>query len=75
MIAVPLRRHPDALQIGASIPHILASADGTGPVGGIGTSFISGKYAVLTGSSSGVKVAIRSAYGSARSGFGDASTA
>src|SRR5207302_10626511 len=41
-------------QIGASVPHIVGSADGTGPVGGIGTSFISGKIALLTGAS-GVK--------------------
>jgi hypothetical protein len=46
------------VQIGAIIPHIVGSADGTGPVGGIGTSFLSGKYAVLTGTASGVKLAI-----------------
>lgn len=46
------------VQIGASIPYIVGSADGTGPNGGIGTSFLSGKYAVLTGTASGVKLAI-----------------
>jgi hypothetical protein len=30
-------------QIGASVPRVVGSADGTGPVGGIGTSYISGK--------------------------------
>jgi hypothetical protein len=46
------------VQLGASIPRIVGSADGTGPVGGIGTSYISGKYVVLTGMSSGVKLAV-----------------
>ena len=46
------------VQFGASIPRIVGSADGTGPVGGIGTSYISGKYVVLTGISSGVKLAV-----------------
>src|SRR5216684_1892120 len=36
-------------QIGASVPHIVGSADGTGPVGGVGTSYISSKIALLTG--------------------------
>ena len=44
-------------QIGATVPHIISSADGTGPVGGIGTSYISSKIAVLTGAS-GVKLAV-----------------
>ena len=44
-------------QIGATVPHIVGSADGTGPVGGIGTSFISSKIALLTGAS-GVKLAV-----------------
>jgi hypothetical protein len=35
-------------QIGASVPRIVGSADGTGPVGGFGTSYISGKVAILT---------------------------
>lgn len=46
------------VQLGASIPRIVGGADGTGPVGGIGTSYISGKYVVLTGLSSGVKLAV-----------------
>jgi hypothetical protein len=46
------------VQLGASIPRIVGSVDGTGPVGGIGTSYISGKIAVLTGTSSGVKLAV-----------------
>jgi hypothetical protein len=46
------------VQLGASIPHIVGSTDGTGPVGGIGTAYISGKFAVLTGTSSGVKLAV-----------------
>jgi hypothetical protein len=36
------------LQIGASIPHVVGSADGTGPVGGLGTAYITGKVALLT---------------------------
>lgn len=44
-------------QIGASVPHIVGGADGTGPVGGIGTSYISSKIALLTGAS-GVKLAV-----------------
>src|SRR5437867_4304467 len=46
------------VQLGASIPRIVGSADGTGPVGGIRTSYISGKYVVLTGIPSGVKLAV-----------------
>ena len=44
-------------QIGASVPRVVGSADGTGPVGGIGTSYISGKVALLTGAD-GVKLAV-----------------
>ena len=44
-------------QIGANIPRVVGSADGTGPVGGIGTSYSSGKIALLTGAS-GVKLAV-----------------
>jgi hypothetical protein len=44
-------------QIGASVPHIVGSADGAGPVGGVGTSYISSKIALLTGAS-GVKLAV-----------------
>ena len=32
--------------------------DGTGLVGGLGTAYISGKFAVLTGTSSGVRLAV-----------------
>ena len=46
------------VQLGASIPHIVGSPDGTGPAGGLGTAYISGKIAVLTGASSGVKLAV-----------------
>jgi hypothetical protein len=46
------------VQVGASIPHIVGSTDGTGPVGGIGTAYISGKIAVVRGTSSGVKLAV-----------------
>src|SRR3989442_320262 len=46
-------------QIGASVPHVVGSADGTGPVGGVGTSYISTKIALLTGAgASGVKLAV-----------------
>jgi hypothetical protein len=45
------------LQIGATVPHTIGSADGTGPAGGMGTSFISAKIAVLTGES-GIKLAV-----------------
>ena len=44
-------------QVGASVPRIVGSADGTGPVGGVGTSYISSKIALLTGGS-GVKLAV-----------------
>jgi hypothetical protein len=44
-------------QIGATVPRIVGSADGTGPVEGVGTSYISSKIALLTGAS-GVKVAV-----------------
>jgi hypothetical protein len=44
-------------QIGVSVPRIVGSPDGTGPVGGVGTSYISSKIALLTGTS-GVKLAV-----------------
>jgi hypothetical protein len=44
-------------QIGASVPRVVGSADSTGPVGGIGTTDISGKIALLTGTD-GVKLAV-----------------
>lgn len=43
-------------QIGASIPHVVGSADGSGPIGGLGTSYITGKVALLAGPE--VKVAV-----------------
>jgi hypothetical protein len=46
------------VQLGASIPHIVGSTDGTGPVGGVGTAYISAKLAVLDGTASGVKLAV-----------------
>jgi hypothetical protein len=46
------------VQLGASVPHIVGNADGTGQVGGFGTSYISGKFLVVTGTSSGVQVAV-----------------
>jgi len=44
-------------QIGVSVPHVVGSADGAGPAGGVGTSYLSSKIALLSGSS-GVKVAV-----------------
>ena len=44
-------------QIGASVPRVVGSADGTGPVGGMGTSYFSAKIAVFS-SASGLKVAV-----------------
>jgi hypothetical protein len=45
------------LQLGANVARVVGSADGTGAVGGVGTSYISGKIALLTGRS-GVKLAV-----------------
>jgi len=45
------------LQIGASVPHVLDGAGGAAPIGGVGTSYINAKIAVLTGGS-GVKLAV-----------------
>ena len=45
------------VQIGAIVPRVVGSADGTGPVGGVGTSYISAKIALLNGGS-GVKLAV-----------------
>ena len=45
------------VQLSASIPRIVGSADAAGPVGGVGTSYISGKIALLTGQSD-VKLAV-----------------
>jgi hypothetical protein len=35
------------VQLSATIPHVVGSADGTGPVGGLGTSYFSAKVALL----------------------------
>ena len=43
-------------QLGATIPSVVGSADGTGPVGGLGTSYFSGKIALLDDSD--VKLAV-----------------
>ena len=40
-----------------SVPRVIGSADSGGPTGGFGTSYLSGKIALLSGSS-GVKVAV-----------------
>ncbi len=45
------------VQIGVSVPRVIGSSDSAGPVGGFGTSYLSGKIALLSGSS-GVKVAV-----------------
>jgi hypothetical protein len=45
------------VQIGVSIPRVIGSGDTAGPVGGFGTSYLSGKIALLSGAS-GVKVAV-----------------
>src|SRR5438132_13704193 len=43
------------VQIGATVPRVVGSSDGSGPVGGIGTSYVSVKIALLTGGS-GIKL-------------------
>jgi hypothetical protein len=43
------------VQIGASVPRIAPGPDGSEPVGGLGTSYVSGKVALLTGA---VKLAL-----------------
>ena len=45
------------VQLGVNVPRIVGSADGTGPVGGIGTSYVSSKIALLTGAD-GIKLAV-----------------
>lgn len=45
------------LQLGASIPHIIGN-DVTGVIGGLGTTYVSAKVGVLTGGTSGVKLAV-----------------
>ena len=48
----------DRVQLGASIPHVTGSSDPGGAVGGLGTTFVSAKIGVLTGGTSGVKLAV-----------------
>jgi len=45
------------VQLGANVTRVVGSADGTGAVSGLGTSYVMGKVAVLTGAS-GVKLAV-----------------
>jgi hypothetical protein len=46
------------VQLGASIPRNVGAADPTGAIGGVGTSYVSAKIAILTGGPSRVKLAI-----------------
>ena len=46
------------LQLGASVPRVVGGSDPGGVVGGLGTTFVSGKIAVLTGARTGVKLAV-----------------
>lgn len=46
------------VQIGASIPRVVGSSDPTGVEGGLGTTFLSGKVGVLTGTGSGLRLAV-----------------
>jgi hypothetical protein len=46
------------LQFGASIPRIVGAADPSGVAGGVGTSYVSAKFAVLTGRTAGLKLAV-----------------
>jgi hypothetical protein len=45
------------VQIGAIVPRVVAGSDGISPPGGVGTSYVSTKIALLTGGS-GVKLAV-----------------
>ncbi len=45
------------LQLGVSVPRVVGSSEAGGPVGGVGTSYISGKIALL-GDASAVKLAV-----------------
>lgn len=44
-------------QVGVSVPRVVGSSDGLGPVGGVGTAYISGKIGLLNGDD-GVKLAV-----------------
>jgi len=46
------------LQLGASVPRVVGGSDPGGVVGGLGTTYVSGKIAVLTGAATGVKLAV-----------------
>src|SRR5262249_33247690 len=46
------------LQLGATVPRVVGSADPSGVVGGLGTSYLSAKIGLLTGGRSGVKLAV-----------------
>jgi hypothetical protein len=46
------------IQFSASIPHVVAGSDPGGAVGGLGTSYFSGKIAVFGSEQRGVKVAV-----------------
>ena len=46
------------VQLGASIPRVSGGSDPSGGVGGLGTTYVSGKIGLLTGGSSSVKLAV-----------------
>jgi hypothetical protein len=48
----------ERVRLGATIPHVVGGAAPTAVVGGVGTSFLSGKIALLTGSEAGLKLAV-----------------
>jgi hypothetical protein len=48
----------ERVRLGATIPHVVGGADPAAVVGGVGTSFLSGKIALLTGNKTGVKLAV-----------------
>src|SRR5437870_5446597 len=47
----------DRLQFAVSVPHVMGD-DTTGIVGGLGTTFVSGKYAAYVNGRTGLKVAV-----------------
>ena len=46
------------VQVGAIVPYVIGSSDPTGVLGGLGTTFVSAKVAILTGAPSGVKLTV-----------------
>ena len=46
------------VQLGASIPRIVGAADPTQAIGGVGTSYVSAKIALLNDATSGLKLAV-----------------